>query len=81
MVPPPHKSLTIDTLYKGGKFPTYLLFNNELIPIELLSIIIFENLGKPDWKLLLENLKREGRVDRDCFVKLANDTIALLSKE
>lgn len=36
--------------------------------------------GKPDWKLLHENLKREGRVDRTCFIKLISDCMSLFSK-
>ncbi len=36
--------------------------------------------GKPNWKVIHENLKREGRVDRACFIKIVTDTISLFSQ-
>lgn len=65
IAPPPHRALTIEKLYSGGK----------------LHLHRFDSfIGKPDWKVLHANLKREGRVDKACFVKLINDSMALFSK-
>ena len=56
--PPPHKALTVDTLYKGGKL--YIKSMDFTYPLihTISSSNNHENIGKPDWKLLLENLKR-----------------------
>ena len=66
IAPPPHRALTIEKLYSGGKTHFCSGFDSSI--------------GKPDWKVLHANLKREGRVDKACFVKLITDSMALFSR-